>query len=211
MADRSTTSIFESLEQRRLMAVSLSEGELLITGTKLNNNIRLTVEGTTPDQLTVRIDGFVRRFLLADVEKINIQAGQGNDLIAIDEGKSRLNQPTRLYGSGGDDTIQAGNGTDRIYGGDGADHITGGNRRDVIYGEGGADSINGGNGSDIIDGNEDNDTLIGGRGTDYLYGSAGNDSLFADDGASDAVNGGLDVDGARTDLIDGLTSIENAI
>lgn len=202
---------FEILESRRLLSVTLDQGELAILGTKKNDNISLTIEATTPDQVSVNVNGFVRRFLLSDVETINIQAGQGNDYVFLDPGKAKLNQPTRLYGSGGDDTLIGGAGRDRIYGGSQNDRAESNNGADIIYGEAGADTLNGGRGSDVIDGGDDNDVIIGGLGVDRLYGDVGDDTFSSKDGAADAVNGGPDTDSADTDVIDGLTSIEDIL
>lgn len=201
--------MFESLESRRLLSVTLVEGELRIVGTHKADSISLSIHSRYPNHITVTFNGYMRRFALVDVEKINIQAGQGDDLVQIDQGKTRLNQPTRLYGSGGRDTIIGGQGKDRIYGGDGDDRIYGGNSRDIIYGQGGADIIDGQQGYDAIDGGAGNDTLTGGSGLDRLLGQEGDDTIYAKDGDVDEVNGGPGVDTGEIDrLLDGVVSIE---
>ncbi len=67
-----------------------------------------------------------------------------------------------LYGSAGNDLIQA-------KGGD-----------DVLAGRAGEDRLEGGDGVDILDGGADNDLLIGGLDADLLGGGTGDDRLFAD-------------------------------
>jgi Ca2+-binding RTX toxin-like protein len=202
----------EQLEARQMFAVSLDQGVLEIVGTKKADSITLTIESTTPDQVTVTINRFVRRFALSDIDSINIQAGQGDDFVQIDPGKNNLNQPTRMYGSGGVDTLIGGTGRDRIYGGSQSDRINGGSARDILYGEAGADRIDGGNHNDSIDGGDDNDTLNGNGGVDRIFGSDGDDTIDSVDGTADNVNGGPDVDTARADKIDDdLLSIEDIL
>ena len=50
-------------------------------------------------------------------------------------------QGIKIYGNGGNDTLNGGNGNDQIYGGGGADILTGG---------AGSDNLNGGNDDDIF-------------------------------------------------------------
>jgi Ca2+-binding RTX toxin-like protein len=204
-------SMIERLEIRRLLAVSLDDGTLIITGTKKQDTIELTVDIGAPGRVSVRVNGFLRRFTLGEINEINIQAGQGDDVIKIDNGKVELTTPTRMYGSGGDDTILGGRGKDRIYGGAGADFIQGGNNRDVLYGEAESDSLNGQLGFDYLDGGDDNDTLTGGDGVDRHIGGRGDDRFNIADGETDSANGGPGVDFANADdILDNLTSVENS-
>ncbi|HEY7086548.1 MAG TPA: hypothetical protein VH518_00585, partial [Tepidisphaeraceae bacterium] len=103
-------SMIESLEARQFLSASVDQGTLVIVGTHLKDNISLTVDPDTTDRVTVKINGFVRQFTLSDIQQINIQAGQGNDEVTIDNGKSLLNIPARIYGSGGDDSLNGGQG-----------------------------------------------------------------------------------------------------
>ena len=81
-------------------------------------------------------------------------------------------QGGRLYGSGGDDVLEAANqdhpqqvtlrggrGNDILRGGAGADFIDGGPGSDVVRGFGGDDRLWGGEGRDDVDGGEGNDTI----------------------------------------------------
>jgi Ca2+-binding RTX toxin-like protein len=201
--------MIESLETRRLLAIALQGDTLVITGTKKNDTIDLTVDSGAPGRVSVRVNGFLRRFTLSDIDEINIQAGQGDDRIKIDNGKVELTTRTRLYGSGGDDTILGGRGKDRIYGGSGDDSIQGGNARDIIYGEAGSDTLDGQLGHDYLDGGADNDTLTGSKGVDRLIGDRGDDRFNMADGETDSANGGPGVDSANRDsVLDDLTSVE---
>jgi hypothetical protein len=208
----SASPLIENLEQRRFLSATLDEGVLAIVGTHKADNITLTIDSNTRDQVSVRINGFLRRFALTDIEQINIQAGQGDDFVQIDPGKRNLNMPTRIYGSGGNDTLIGGYGKDRIYGGSQNDRIFGNSSRDVIYGEAGQDTIDGGQGSDAIFGGNDNDSLIGGPGVDTIHGDDGNDFIDAKDGTTDSINGGLGDDTASFDKADEIiTSIEHPL
>jgi Ca2+-binding RTX toxin-like protein len=206
--------LVEPLEQRRHLAASaeLLDGVLTIVGTHKADVIDLTVDSAFRQQVTVRLNGDVSRFTLTDVDGISIQAGQGNDVVHIDNGKVHLDQPTTIFGSGGNDTIRGGKGKDRIYGGAGADVLKGGDARDIIYGEGGNDLIDGEQGNDALDGGTANDTITGGLGIDRLFGGNGKDVLHSKDGAVDSVDGGNDSDTAtdHDDVLDNLTNVENS-
>lgn len=204
-----TTARIESLESRQFLSAALDLGVLQIIGTHKSDTILLTIEPTSPDQLTVNINGSISRFAISDIKSVNIQAGQGNDLVDIDPGKTELADiTTRIYGSGGNDTLMGGAGKDRIYGGAGNDSIAGNGARDILYGESGKDTLDGGRGSDFLDGGSGNDSLVGGLGVDTLIGGSGNDTIDAVDETTDSVNGGSGTDTAYVDDIDGLINIE---
>lgn len=93
----------------------------------------------------------------------------------------------RIYGYGGNDTIDAGAGDDFLRGGDGADSILGGAGFDDTHGNIGADTIYGGAGPDWVVGGQDNDLLSGDDGDDVVYANLGNDTA----------SGGLGVDWVR--------------
>jgi Ca2+-binding RTX toxin-like protein len=208
---RTPPTLFETLESRRLLSVALAEGVLRVVGTHKSDHITITIESSTPDQATVEINNFVRRFKLSDIEEISIQAGQGHDFVQIDPGKGALNMQTRLYGSGGDDTLTGGAGPDRAYGGSGKDIVESNSGRDVIYGESGGDTIEGGRGNDYIDGGDGNDSIDAGPGIDRIFGGPGDDRFESRDETSDSVSGGPDSDDAFADRIDGLVSVEERL
>ncbi|MCS6920767.1 MAG: putative Ig domain-containing protein, partial [Elioraea sp.] len=83
--------------------------------------------------------------------------------------------PLEIYGSEGDDLLEATphadvihalGGNDSVFAGDGADRVDGGDGEDALAGGAGDDELRGGDGED---------TLTGGAGDDYLAGGAGND------------------------------------
>jgi Ca2+-binding RTX toxin-like protein len=201
-------ALFENLEERRFLSASLDQGVLTIVGTHKADNIQLTVSPKTKDQISVTINGTVTRFLLSDVQQINIFPGEGNDFVYIDPNSTKLTQPSRIYGSGGNDTITGGIGNNRIYGGAGNDVIQGGPGRNVIYGSEGNDKIDGGAGDDFIDGGLGKDTLMGSAGIDSIFGNDGNDLINSKDGDVDSVDGGAGNDTVFADKADQLISIE---
>ena len=108
-----------------------------------------------------------------------------------------------LFGTLGDDVIDAGLGNDLVValggddivnGGGGDDFIALGDGNDLGRGGCGTDYIVGGSGNDVIDGGADNDNLFGDDGDDALIGGDGNDNIYGDsflDNTSDSaqVNG----------------------
>lgn len=85
-----------------------------------------------------------------------------------------------VYGYGGNDTIEAGDGSDTIYGGAGNDSMEGRLGDDVLYG---------GTGQDTLEGDFGNDTLYIGSGDDDIYGGRHNDTMIVQLGTSAYVDG----------------------
>lgn len=88
----------------------------------------------------------------------------------------------KLYGYGGNDTIEGGLRADRLDGGDGDDLLTGGAGNDSFYGGAGNDVLEGDVGDDVIGGSSGNDTLYGGGGADSLLGGADDDEAWGGSG-----------------------------
>ena len=65
-------SIFESLETRQFLSATLDLGVLSVVGTHKSDNITLTIEDRSPDQVTVKINGFARRFALTDIDHVEL-------------------------------------------------------------------------------------------------------------------------------------------
>jgi uncharacterized protein GlcG (DUF336 family) len=128
----------ERLETRAVPAVtaSLAAGVLTVTGDAGRNHIEVFVN---QGQLVVRDrDQVVGTFNPAAVTAINVQSGDGNDLVRIADS---VTQPTNIIG---------GNGQDKLYGGPANDALTGGDGRDLLNGRGGADVLDGGAGADKL-------------------------------------------------------------
>jgi Ca2+-binding RTX toxin-like protein len=179
----------EDLEQRALLSATLSGGVLTVTGTSGNDVIMIrtgkddagtaqiiVTEGvaTRPHKGATRVAPTVTRFAAADVKSVVVNAGDGNDSVAL---TGRRKSPFAVNA-----TINGGNGNDRLLAGAGNDTINGG---------AGNDRIEGGDGNDLLNGDDGNDRIAGGRGADSLNGGNGNDYLLAADRTgTDIVDGG---------------------
>ena len=77
----------------------------------------------------------------------------------------------RIFGFGGNDTIDGGAGSDKVEGGDGNDIIFGG----ILTSD--ADTLLGGDGNDAIQGSTGDDFIDGGNGRDELSAVAGKNTM----------------------------------
>ena len=136
----------ETLEQRRLLSVSLVEGRLEVRGGSGADAITIdfTNEG---NRVAVFDNGKIRRFDRTDIGQIIILGRGGNDAITLN---STVTLGASVYGEAGHDTISGGAARDRIFGGDGHDRINGGVGSDVLRGELGNDVIHGNGGLDTM-------------------------------------------------------------
>src|SRR5687767_921841 len=148
--------MIETLETRRLLAATLSDGVLEVTGTGNNDTIHVRVENKA---VVLFFNVGETRYKLGNVSRIEINGRGGNDWIA-----NGTTIPSQLVGGDGADMLAGGNGNDSLVGG-------GGN--DKLYGNGGVDKMNPGTGNDIV---------VGGLGTDTVtYASRkSNVSVFLD-------------------------------
>ena len=204
-------------------AAALQNNLLTINGT--SGNDKITLSNTTHNGFAaVEVQGLgtAQFYYAAEVERINLFAGAGNDLVT-----DSTNIKSYLFGDVGNDTLQGGSaddtlsgaaGKNQLFGGDGDDRLNGSGGRDLLEGQGGDDNLFGNGGDDTLDGGgnvdrlfggDGNDSLIGGTGDDKLMGEAGNDTLAGGPGA-DLLDGG---DGTDTrgdhDPADTIVSIEN--
>ena len=90
---------------------------------------------------------------------------------------------TKMYGYGGNDTLNGGAGDDTLYGGLGNDTLNSNAGSDALYGEDGDDKLYGGASDDLLDGGIGNDILDGGAGNDvYVFGRGyGYDTISSSD------------------------------
>ena len=125
-----------------------------------------------------------------------LSGGVEDDLIFGTDGNDKIDA------GGGDDTVWADAGNDYVLGGAGNDSlsgeadndiVSGGAGNDVLWGWTGNDDIFGGAGNDLLVGDGGNDKLHGGGGDDWIFGGEGNDSLFGGAG-NDGLAGGDDGD-----------------
>jgi Ca2+-binding RTX toxin-like protein len=151
----------------------LKHGVLRIKGTSASDKIALRLKAGEPGILQVDVgdDGSADfSFERADIEKIAVNAGAGDDLVRIDESNGVFT-----------DSIQT-----RINGGDG---------NDALFGGAGAETLRGGDGNDSLDGNRGNDLALMGAGDDTFVWDPGDgsDVVEGQDGADTMLFNGADV------------------
>lgn len=157
----------------------------------------------------------------SDADRIDVQAGGGNDTVRIDAAVG-----TYVNAGPGFDDVVGGDGSDTLSGGAQSDTLTGGLGDDVLNGNGGnnllvgnggydrfysadgaQDTMVGGSNADRFFGGNGPDSMIGGPGNDKIYANAGNDTLIGGPG-TDIVNGGAGSDSSDDDPLDLRTDIE---
>ena len=150
----------------------LEQGELAIEGTNGNDRLALRLQAGNPAILQVDVgdDGSADfSFARAEIAKISVDGGNGDDVVRIDEGNGVFTDTIAT-------TIDGGNGDDNLVGGSGAGTLRGGNGNDILAGGSGAETLLGGNGNDSIDGNKGNDVALMGNGNDTFVWDPGDGS-----------------------------------
>jgi hypothetical protein len=171
----------------------LAHGELAIEGTNAGDRLALRLQTGNPAVLQVDVgdDGSADfRFARAEIAKISVDGGNGDDAVRIDESNGVFTDTIAT-------TIDGGNGDDNLVGGAGAGTLRGGNGNDILTGGSGAETLEGGNGNDSIDGNGGNDVGLLGNGDDTFVWDPGD--------GSDIVEG---QNGADTMLFNGANGAE---
>ncbi|MHC4562514.1 MAG: Calx-beta domain-containing protein [Planctomycetota bacterium] len=137
-----------------IAGVRLRDGVLEIIGTDERDWV--TINQTGKGKLKVHASFLPGRgkkavFNLADVDRITMLLGDGNDIARI---SGRVDLLAIVDGGAGNDHLKAGRGPSVLMGAEGNDRLIGGSGRDVLIGGVGRDKLLGGPGDDI---------LIGGR------------------------------------------------
>ena len=120
-----------------------------------------------------RLQTGVARCNRAGVARIEISAGDGNDVVTVRSG----GLPVRVSGGAGGDRLDTGGEVDELLGGDGADRLRGGGGVDRLSGGAGDDDLGGGPDPDMLLGKAGDDTLSGGAGPDFVDGGPGVDRM----------------------------------
>lgn len=105
-----------------------------------------------------------------------------------DDKSGNDNTSTAWFLKSGNDTLEAGGGSDFGSGRGGNDSMSMFDGNDIVLAGDGQDTVLGGAGEDKLFGGEGNDRLTGNEGMDELSGDAGNDSLWGDSG-NDTMSG----------------------
>ena len=148
------------------VSVQVKHRTLTITGTAGNDKLALRLRAGDPRRLQVDVGDDGRADFTVErhrVERIVVNAGDGNDQVRIDEsnGAFTTTTPTQINGEAGDDTLLGGSGAEEVNGGDG---------NDLVDGNGGGDRITLGSGDDrfVWDPGDGSDTVDGGDGHDAM-------------------------------------------
>lgn len=195
---------YESLEERKCLSgtsFSFSDQELRVTGTNDADRIHIVQidsEIVLQTNTNDRSQDIHTGIDLANVAKIVVDAGAGNDTIIVDQNLGAID--TALIGGAGNDEIRGGIGNDDLFGGPGNDRLFGNAGEDWLGGSFGDDLLNGGGGNDRLFGHQGADRLFGSSGNDTLFGGQGNDSLNGSIG-DNALDGGEDDDVFRVDNV----------
>jgi len=144
----------------------LKDGLLTIEGKKSSDELVLRLRAGDPGvlELDVGDDGSADfAFARANVARIEIDAGDGDDLVRIDESNGAFGDiPMTIAGGAGADTLAGGSGAELFLGGDGDDSIDGNRGADVAFMGAGDDTFvwDPGDGSDVVEGQEGSDTML---------------------------------------------------
>jgi Ca2+-binding RTX toxin-like protein len=156
----------------------LADGVLTVEGTNGSDRIALRLQAGQPGILQVDVgdDGSADfSFERTEITKIEVDAGNGDDSVRIDESNG-------VFADTIPTTIDGGNGNDRLVGGAGAGTVLGGNGNDTLFGGSGAGTLDGGNGDDTLAGGSGAENLLGGNGNDSIDGNRGNDVALMGNG-----------------------------
>lgn len=98
------------------------------------------------------------------VQEVHFRGGEGNDIL---NGQTST-VPIVAEGEGGDDTLRGGTLSDQLQGGQGNDTLNGFAGNDWLVGGAGNDTLQGGAGSDVLDAGAGTDRLTGGAQADFF-------------------------------------------
>ena len=194
--------MFEILESRRLMSVSLVGGVLTIDGTAGADV--LNVQQFNATTLRTQDNGVVQFFADSAVNSIVINGAAGNDSLTVGP---NVNENVTENGGDGNDVLDGGAGNDTLNGGAGNDNMWGDFGNDTFDGGTGADNMVGGSGTDTatyasravgVTVSLDNAANDGQAGegdnvsatTENVIGGNGNDTISGTNGVASVFNGG---------------------
>ena len=158
---------------------TVTDGTLRISGSPRADKIALRLSALDANQLQVDVgdDGSAdKTFDFATLRAIDVEAGNGNDTVRIDQvnGAFTTRLATRIDGENGEDTLIGGSGNEILVGGRGDDFVDGNGGADTAFLGKGNDTFvwDPGDGSDVVEGGRGRDTLV-------FNGSAGNEIMAA--------------------------------
>jgi len=150
-----------------VVSSKLENGLLSVQGTAGNDRLALRLKAGDPGTLQVDAgdDGSAEfEFPRANVMRIAVDAGRGDDAVRIDEANGIFTDtiPTTLDGGPGNDNLAGGSGAETLLGGSGDDRIDGNKGNDRSAMGAGDDTFvwDPGDGSDSIEGEDGYDTML---------------------------------------------------
>jgi Ca2+-binding RTX toxin-like protein len=150
-----------------VVSSKLENGLLTVQGTGGNDRLALRLKAGDPGTLQVDAgdDGTAEfEFPRANVTRIAVDAGRGDDAVRIDEANGVFTDtiPTTLDGGPGNDNLAGGSGAETLLGGTGDDRIDGNKGNDRAAMGAGDDTFvwDPGDGSDSIEGENGYDTML---------------------------------------------------
>src|SRR5688572_8489509 len=76
---------FESLESRRLLAFSISDGgTLTVLGTKNNDDVVVSGDSQNPNRIAIRVNGRTDLVPIGRIKAVFVNLGRGNDKFIFD-------------------------------------------------------------------------------------------------------------------------------
>jgi hypothetical protein len=147
--------------------VDVIDGTLHISGGPQAERIALRLAASNANVLEVDLgdDGSAdASFALATFNRINLDAGNGDDTVRIDQSNGNFTtvKPTVMTGGNGDDTFFGGTGAETYFGGLGDDVVDGNAGADTGFLGQGDDTFiwDPGDGSDAVEGQAGWDTMV---------------------------------------------------
>jgi Ca2+-binding RTX toxin-like protein len=144
----------------------IKHGTLVVEGTPDNDQIVLRLRFGDPTRVeVVTQDGVVGHNLRRDrFDQIFVDAGEGNDSVAVDESNGVFtdNETTTFDGGAGNDELLGGRGNETFDGGPGDDSVDGNQGADAAFLGTGDDSFtwDPGDGSDVVEGEAGFDAMV---------------------------------------------------
>jgi len=143
--------------------VAVANGDLTINGGNGADDLTLRLAPGAPQTLQVDTGNHVFQIARDSFQRIDVDAGNGADVVRFDESNGAVNATTPTV-------VDGGRGDDTLLGGSGAETLIGGRGGDVVDGNRGADTAILGSGDDefVWDNGDGSDVVEGGRGHDKL-------------------------------------------
>jgi len=121
----------EGLEERVLLAAhgvraSIADDSVLrVVGTAGSDRIVVSrVIANGKDEIRAAVGKRRWYFSTADVTRVEIDAGAGDDVVQVDAASAAMRMPLDVEGGAGNDTLSGAMGDDSLYGGDGDDDFS---------------------------------------------------------------------------------------